>query len=278
VKINPRRSLALIVLVGAFCLAVSQAWLASGQDDWDAEGRAPPAGAAVARAGRIDVEVNMNHWICGEANIDHARRKIDSILTLRLDSIERAGGLSKTQIEKLRLAGCNDVSRFFRKVDAIKEECKGIDFNDQKFQQMWPKISALQVEYNAGLFGEKSLFQKVVKGMAHSDSSAPYQVQEQERRTFRHRATIELVVTMFEIGVPLTEVQRQRFIELLFAELKPPKSWGSQEQYVVFYQVSKLDEAKLRPIFDDAQWRALNEVLLRAKGMEAHLKSQGFIP
>ena len=100
------------------------------------------------------------------------------MLTLRLDSIERAGGLSKAQIEKLRLAGRGDVARFFRKVDAIKEECKGLNFNDRKFQEIWQKIQPLQAEFNAGLFDEKSLFQKVLQGMSRSDSSAPYQEQE----------------------------------------------------------------------------------------------------
>ena len=85
-------------------------------------------------------------------------------------------------------------------------------------------------------------------------------------------------MTTFEIGVPLTEVQRQRFLKLLFEELEPPKKFGDQDQYVVFYQASKLDQEKLKPIFDDAQWRALDETFRRARGMEAHLRQQGFIP
>lgn len=279
VRIDRRTDLALIVLAGAMLLAPPRARLAWGQDDWDAEGRASGAEAARMRPAQVDVEANLNQWIFGGgASIAQTQRRIDSLLTLRLNSLEGAGGLSKAQVEKLRLAGRNDVARFFRKVDAVKQECRGMNFNDQRFQQIWPKIHALQAEFNSGLFDEKSLFHKVLQGMSRCDSSAPYQEQERERRQFRHRATIELAVAMFEMGVPLTEVQRQKFLKLLFEKLDPPKSFGSQDQYVVFYQASKLDEGKLKPIFDDAQWRALSVLLRSAKGMEAHLRNQGFIP
>ena len=224
------------------------------------------------------MERNLDQWIFGSSEVTQAQERVDSILTLRLDCLERAGGLSQAQLEKLRLAGRGDAARFLRKVDAIKAECKGLNFNDRKFQEMWQKIQPLQAEYNAGLFDEKSLFQKVLQGMSRSDPSAPYQEQERERRKFRHRAAIELAVNTFEIGVPLTTVQRQRFLKLLVEELKPPKKFGNQDQYVVFYQASKLDQEKLKPIFDDAQWRAVEETFRRARRMEAHLRQQGFIP
>ena len=276
VKIDRNTRSALIALAGAFFLAIPQELPADVQDDWDAEGHADAAAAQHAQ--QFNVEANLNCWIFDGETADHAREKAELVLTLRLDSMERAGGLSKAQIEKLELAGCNDITCFFRRVETVKEECKGTNFNDQKFQKIWPKLSALQAELHAGLFDEKSLFHKVLQGMTRSDASAPYQEQERERRKFRHRASIELAVTMFEMGVPLTDVQRRKFLTLLCEETKPPKRFGSQDQFVVFYQASKLDEAKLRPIFDDAQWRAVKSLFLQAKGMESHLKSQGFIP
>jgi hypothetical protein len=278
VRTDRRMKLALIALSLAVLLAPPQGRSLHGDDDWDAEGPAPNARAAELRRAQFDVEANINSWVCGSVNRAQAERKAESLLTLRINSLERAGGLSKDQVEKLRLAAHNDVVSFFRKVEALKQECRGINVNDQKFQEMWQKIEPLRSQFNAGLLDETSLFNKVLQGICRRNPSAPYLEEERQRRRFRYRATIEVAVTMFEAGVPLTDVQRQKFLKVLFNELEPPKSIGRRAEYVVFYQASKLDEAKLKPIFDDAQWRALSNVMRSAKAMEQHLKTQGFVP
>ena len=272
-----KTNLARIALAGAILLALMQSQFARGQDDWNADERAAGRPAAMM-APQIDMERQMSHMIFGGSNDAQAKKRIDAILKLRLDSIEQAGGLSKAQLDKLRLAGRGDVIRFFRKVEDVKKECKVLNFNDQRFRQIWPKINALKTELDSGLFQEGSLFQKAIVGIARSDPSTPYQEQERQRRKFRHRAAIELAVTMFELGVPLMEAQRQKFLKLLVEELKPPRKFGNRDQYVVFYQASKLDQEKLKAIFDDAQWRALNQMFRRAKGMERQLKKEGYLP
>ena len=276
-RFDRRTSLASTVLAIAILLAPPWGRLVRGEDDWDAAGRAPDARAALQQQ-QFNVEANIICWICGNSSQAAAEKKAESLLTLRMSSLERAGGLSKAQIEKLRLAGNNDTAGFFRKVEALKQECHGLTFNDQKFQQIWPKVYALQGQFNAGMFGDKSLFDKVLQRMSRDGSSAPYQEEERQRRRFRYRAMVELAVTMFESGVPLTDVQRQKFLKVLVDEIEPPKSLGSQTEYVVFYQASKLEESKLKPIFDDAQWQALSNLLRTAKGMERQLKMQGFVP
>jgi hypothetical protein len=268
----------MIALALAVLFALPRGRFLRGEDDWDAEDRTPDARAAAMQRGQFDAEANISAWICGSTSRATAERKAESLLTLRVHSLERAGGLSKTQLETLQLAARNDMACFFRKMDALKQECRGMNVNDQRFQQIWQKVDPLRTQFNAGLLDETSLFHKLLQGMSRRDPSAPYQEEERQRRQFRYRATIEVAVTMFEAGVPLTDVQRQKFLQVLFDELKPPKSIGRRAEYVVFYQASKLEEGKLRPIFDDAQWRALGQVFRNAKGMEQNLKTQGFVP
>jgi hypothetical protein len=268
--------LARIMLVGAFLLAMPSAQFARGQDDWGAEDRA--AAAPAMQRNNFDAEQYLNSIFYRNTSGNGGRESLDSVLKLRLDSLERAGGLSKAQIEKLQLAGRADITRFVGKVDALKEECRGMDVNNQNFQNIWPKISALQTELNSGLLNNKSLYSKALEKMSRADPSAPFVKPERERRKFRHRAALEMAVSTLEFGVPLTDVQRRKFIDLLVKETEPPKRYGDQDIYVVFYQASKLDAGKLKPIFDDAQWQALREMFDRAKSMEAHLRSQGYIP
>ena len=267
------RSLTWIAATGVVLLGAAH-WAAA-QDDWDAKER---AATGPDEQPHFNAELNLNHQIFRSGAPAQARAKIDSMLTLRLESLERAGGLSPSQVEKLRLAGRADVTRFFRDVDALIEECKGLNVNDERFQKIWPKVNVMQAKLGAGLFNESSLFQKVLDGMARPGASAPYQQQEQDRRKFRHRAAAELALTTFEFGVPLTDDQRQKFLKLILEECEPPKSFGQMDDYVVLYQASKLDRKKLKPIFDDAQWRALEDTLRRVSGMEAMLKERGFVP
>jgi hypothetical protein len=267
-----------LIVLAAILLAPGSGQFARGEDDWDAEGPVPNA-RAVAREGlQFNAEVNVNSWVCGTVNLTQAQQKTETLLKLRVSSLERAGGLSKADAEKLRLAGQNDVASFFRRLDALKQECRGLNVNDRKFQEMWQKIEPLRTQFNGGLFNDTSLFSKVLHGMMRRDPSAPYRKEEEQRRRFCYRATIEVAVTVFENGVPLTDAQRQKFLKVLCDELPPPKSVGRQAEYVVFCQASKLDEAKLKPIFDAAQWRALSNLLRMAKGMEQGLKSNGYIP
>lgn len=276
-RFDRRTSLASALLAIAVLLAPPWGCPVRGEDDWDADGRPPDA-----REGRLqqfnNVEANIVSWIFGNHDQAAAEKKAESILTLRMKALERAGGLSKAQIEKLRLAGDNDMAGFFRKVNALKHECRGMNFNDQKFQQMWPKISAMQAQFNAGMFGDRSLFDKVLQRMSRDGSSAPYLEEERQRRRFRYRAMVELALTMFESGVPLTDVQHQKFLKMLADDIEPPKSLGSRVEYAVFYQASKLDQSKLKAIFDDAQWQSLSSLLVTAKAMESQIKIQGFVP
>lgn len=250
---------------------------ARGEDDWDAQGRLREATPDMRIA--ANMEINVIEQICGSQNQAQAKKKVESLLAMRVGALERAGGLSKMQAEKLRVAGDEDAQRFFRELDDLQRVCRELNWNDRKFQEeVYPKMSELQLRFNGGLFADGSLFQKVLRGLARDEPAAPYMKEELDRRQSRFHAMIEVTIVRFENGVSLTESQRQMFLKVLFDELKPPQHLGRQTEYAVFYQMSKIDEAKIRPIFDDAQWRALSMWLRNAKAMERQLKKQGFVP
>ena len=67
-------------------------------------------------------------------------------------------------------------------------------------------------------------------------------------------------------------------MKLLLDETEPPRKFGQQTYYVVLYQAGTLEEEKLKAIFDDAQWQAINQLVSQAKVMKTHLESSGFVP
>jgi hypothetical protein len=45
----------------------------------------------------------------------------------------------------------------------------------------------------------------------------------------------------------------------------------------MIYQLSRLGEDKLKPLFDDSQWIVINRALTRAKRLEPLLKQKGLL-
>jgi hypothetical protein len=99
-----------------------------------------------------------------------------------------------------------------------------------------------------------------------------------ERRAFRHRANIELAVTILEQTTPLRDAQRQELLTLLTKQTKPPRKSGQNDYYVVMVQLGRLPQEKLKALFDAAQWRIVNQQLAQFKGLEAFLKQSGQLP
>ncbi len=168
-----------------------------------------------------------------------------------------------------------DIKRFFDKVEALK----------RKFQQgqndpntnIWQEIQPLQVELNAGLFGDDSIYAKTIRRTLSPDQSARFESLARERTTVRFRATVEWFVAHLDKGLGLTEDQRQRFVELLVNETRAPRKFGQGDYWYLMLRMAGLPESKLKPIFDAPQWRLLSRQFVPAKAMAQRLKAAGVL-
>jgi len=274
-----RLSLGFVVLVVVISVAASLGSSAWAQDDWDAEERGALAQPAVmGRAVAFEIpEETFDQWVFGGKTSSQVTKRLDSLLALQVDSVERACSLSDGQKKKLQLAGRGDVKRYFGSVEEMRKKFREVRRDQNRVNNIWQDLQPLRTRFNSGIFDEASLFCKVLKRTLDPDQSAQYEQQERERQKFRYEAKVELVVAMLEKGVPLRDDQRKKLVKLLLEEPDPPTKFGEYDYYVVLYHAAKLPEETLKPIFDDAQWRALTRVFAQAKGMEAHLKRNGFI-
>ncbi|HEV8063017.1 MAG TPA: hypothetical protein VGP68_24265, partial [Gemmataceae bacterium] len=128
----------------------------------------------------------------------------------------------------------------------------------------------------AGLFQDDSLLYKSLPNTLTGEQIARYRAIDQERQQYRHLANIKLVVTYLETGMPLLDAQRQKLIALLKRESKPVRKPGPYDSYFYIWQLGHLPEEKIKPLFDDAQWRALNQILVQYQAMEPMLKQAGY--
>ena len=124
---------------------------------------------------------------------------------------------------------------------------------------------------------DASLFAKVFHHLLSSDQFAQIRQEETQRQQERFRAKVKLAIATVENSIPLTEKQRESFENLLVAETKPPRISGRYDYYVIMVQASRLPEAKLKAIFDDAQMRALQQLFQQVGRIEQVLKQQGVL-
>lgn len=206
-----------------------------------------------------------------------ARAKLNQMLTLKIDDVDRACQLTETQRKKLFLAGRGDVLAFLDQVEVVRKKFLLVRKDQQKFNEIWQDISPLQMRFQAGLYGDDSLYQKTLRNMLKGEQLSKFSAIDDERRKFQYRAKVELVVAMLENALPMRDEQRQKLITLILDETKPPRSYGQQDYYVVMWNISKVPEAKLKPMFDEAEWKIMNQQFQQVRGLEQWLKQSGVI-
>ncbi|HLJ97118.1 MAG TPA: hypothetical protein VKU02_28395 [Gemmataceae bacterium] len=219
----------------------------------------------------------FDQWVFQQdRNASVARQRLNSRLALHVDEIDHACKLTDEQKKKLQLAGRGDIKHFFDRYETVKQKFQLVKHDQQKVQEIWQAISPLQTTLQSGLFGVDSLLIKSLRHTLTDDQLARYGVIARERRAFHHRATVELAVTVLEQGMPLRDAQRRELITLLMNQTKPPRKSGQAAQYYfIMYQLGRLPEEKLKPLFDNAQWKVVSRQLNQFKGLEPFLRQSG---
>jgi hypothetical protein len=105
-----------------------------------------------------------------------------------------------------------------------------------------------------------------------------YRAVQDDRRKYRYRASIEVVLTNLESSIPLKHAQHEALVKLILEETPTPIAFGQYDQYLVLHHLSKLGEAKVKPLLDDRQWAQIKVSFDQARGMEQFLIQQGLLP
>jgi hypothetical protein len=170
------------------------------------------------------------------------------------------------------------MKRFFDDVEDRRRQLPAIRGDQGKFNQFYQSLQPLQQTFQSGVSGAGSLFAKTFRKTLDAEHLARYDAVVKERDLLRYRAKVGLAVAGLDRSVGLTAEQRRRLTELLLAETRPPRRAGQLDLQVVLYQLAHLDEAKVRPIFHEAQWNAVKQQLALVQRYEATLTRQGVLP
>jgi hypothetical protein len=266
-----------LLVVAALLAIVGSGTVARGQDDEEPDDDAVPAnqmaGVMIQQMPNIE---QVDQWVFGRfGGSGGARTRLDSTLALRLEDLGRTCGITEAQKKKLKLAGRGDVKRFFDRVEELKRRFQAL--SDPNVN-IWQEIQPLQIEINAGLFGDSSLYAKTIRSTLTADQTTRYESVLKQRRLARYRSTVAWFVVHVDKGLGLRDDQRQRFVELLINETRPPRKFGQGDYWYLMLQTARVPEAKLKTVFDAPQWRLLSRQFAQARGMEQWLKTNGVVP
>jgi hypothetical protein len=226
-----------------------------------------------------EAAASIDQFVYGRENGQGERpeQTLEALLRKKVDVLARAAGISGEQQRKLLLAGQGDIRRFIDRVDEIKETCKSSPFDPNGWQQIRKQVEPLQHEFRGGLFAGDSLFAKLLSKVLTAEQMVRCARFDSDRRLFQHRAGVQMTVLRLSTALGLSDDQRTRLEQLLLKETRPARSIGRAYPAVffnvVFVQMGRLPEQKLKPLFEPWQWRVLQTKLGSVPGFAAGLQA-----
>jgi hypothetical protein len=206
--------------------------------------------------------------------INEVRDRYESALKSRIDRTVRLYGLSEAQKKKLQLAGRGDIKRLLDRVEDTRKKARMPARDADEFQAVVPDDRPLHLMPIGELFGEGSLFAKTLKTTVTKEQSSRYEM----AALTRHRTTLQWVLGTWDQTLALNSEQHRRLEALLIRETRPPKRFGEEDYFGVLFQISRLPEATLKPLFREDQWAELSVQLAEAKRKGPTLKKDGYVP
>ncbi len=222
----------------------------------------------------------FDQWIFQDSgNEAEAMKSLDAKIELEIARIEQTIKLSESHIVRVRLAARGDIKHFMDRVDVARMEFLELaeQLDQQNLNEAYQLALPLQQELSAGLFIKGSLLSKVIKSGLDPSQTELLKQEFERREKLRTIATIRNYIAKLGRSISLTQKQRQRMLDLAIANVKTIPVDGRYSQYLVAYRISQLPEKEIEPIFDEQQWKGVQQTLRQANAYGAMLRAQGLL-
>jgi hypothetical protein len=209
------------------------------------------------------------------------RDQLEMRLAGQLRELEEECHLTTAQVKKLKVAGRGDIKRFMDRVNHIAKTME--DPRSSIDDLRAARLDMVDLDTRAGqrLFGDDSLLGKTLASTLDPDQAAARERAFLERNVVRHRRAVNAAIQTLQSNLGMTDAQCTRLAELLLSETRPPRRFGNAPDVaLVLFQASRVPEARIRPIFDDGQWRIMGRwmrVYARVASGKETLKRNGFV-
>jgi len=229
---------------------------------------------------------NFDQWVfSNQQKLSSAQKQLLDRLEGEAESIQSTCKLEDGQKEKLLLAGRGDIQAFTQLYAEVRAKFveKINENNQQAIQNVWQEIQPLQKKYHGQIFGEGSLFEKVLGHLLDEQQSARLEKIRREQRKFQYQSAIMQTISQFDQVAPLTHKSREKLLALIKQHSYPPKAMTGHNRthyltYYIYGQMAEIPEDELRPLFGKAVWKVVKQQMQQGKRMKRNLEQQGLVP
>ena len=223
-----------------------------------------------------------------DGNADKSRQQCLDRLLLQVSALDEICGLKAEQRRKCEAAAKLDVARAMDEIEAVRQRYSGrtVDLQNPAGQAEWQRFhqdaQAVQAKLqDAG--GETSLLRKVIAGILDEEQRSGWRRESDLRAQYQWRGVVDAGMVPLDVALGLTSEQSEAIRGLLMEKplrINQAKIWMHGNHFPPFvcrYGLSRLDQAKLKAIVNDRQWKMLGQFIEQGKGMSEHLKQQKMI-
>ena len=238
---------------------------------------------------QIDLDQQMNGMFFPvEGNAEKSRQQCLDRLLLQVSALDEICGLKAEQRRKCEVAAKLDVARAIDEIEAVRQRYSGrtIDLQNPAGQAEWQRVHQDAQAVRAKLQdagGETSLLRKVIPGILDDEQRSDWRRESDLRTQYQWRSVVDAGMVQLDVALGLTSEQHEAILGLLMEKplrINQAKIWMHGNHfppYVCRYGLAQLDQAKLKALVNERQWKMLGQFIEQGKGMSVHLKQQKII-
>jgi hypothetical protein len=277
-----RSGLALVLAIAVICPA------ANAQEEIDPQPREPRLEGAQARR-VLQLRVRLLRQIVQLGSGGLSREGLNRELTKRVNLAATEYQLTDAQKTKLVMAGRGDIKRVLDRFETIQKRLNSAD-DAAKIDECNQDAAGLEADLHRGVFGRESLFAKTMattitreqraraseERAKASERRAKSLVQRRQDELDRYRANVADAAATLAVALGLSEEKKRDLKKLLTEEINPPLQIGESDRAYIMHRFSQVPAAKVKPIFNDAQWQLLSKIRSGWATRDAFLRRGGY--
>jgi len=186
------------------------------------------------------------------------RERLNRDLMTHVNRADPEFELTEQQKTKLILAGRGDIKRVLDRRQAIQERLERASADDPATAVKYAReIEDFQENLQRGIFGDESLFAKTMATTITREQRNKAVDRRRENRLAGYRLAVADAAVRLTPALGLSDEQARKLKKLLTDEINPPLQSGETDHAYIMFHFAHLPEAKVKPIFNDTQWKLL---------------------
>jgi hypothetical protein len=202
----------------------------------------------------------IESWVFSGQTASAARAQLENAAAQRISLVKSKCQLDEVQLDKIELAANGDIARFFREVNSLRDEFKGMQPNRDNMNEVAKRVAPVQQTWNRGMATSQSLFVGVLKSVLtpeqRSRVSEERDSQLQERRRFQLMNFIKNV----EKTIPFSAMQREQLMNSVGGFMLSSANNSLNESYLAYVAATKIEPETLSEFLDSPQIEAFKKL------------------